>query len=357
MSGGTESKHYGAALLAIIIIGVILRVFQVGFQCYWLEEIYTLNLVNNTITDVIYLSLFKDCNPPVYYVLAHLASVASGFQDVAIRYPSVMCGILLIPAMYLLGQTFKNKMTGLYCAGITAVLSPLVYYSQFGRAYATVFLFFVVTLIFYLKLWDEPLTVLKIDTNQIFFLASATLTVWTHLFAIIPIGLMILFLFRENLIKGITSLIVFTGLVVPMFPIIGGTQERGAGYGMSLLEMLVITPTEFFSWIYPYVGLLFCVGAYQERKRTITVPLIAITVMTVILGVISSAFTPAFPRYYMTVSFIIILFGACACENGLSALKWSDNAKIALLFWLMAIVLVIQSPEYLTHYFVQKYQC
>lgn len=87
MSGETESKHYGAALLAIIIIGVILRVFQVGFQCYWLEEIYTLNLVNNTITDVIYLSLFKDCNPPVYYVLAHLASVASGFQDVAIRYP------------------------------------------------------------------------------------------------------------------------------------------------------------------------------------------------------------------------------------------------------------------------------
>lgn len=351
----TITRKDGLALLGIIIIGVILRIFQLGYQCYWLEEIYTLNLVNNPINDVIYLSLFKDCNPPIYYVLAHLSSVLWGFQDVAIRYPSIVCGILLIPAMYFLGREFKNGMTGLYCAGITAVLYPLVYYSQFGRAYATVFLFFVITLIFYLKLWNERFTV-NLNT-QIYFSVMAAITVWAHLFAIIPVGLMICFYFKEDLIKAITSSILFIFLITPMYPIIYGTQERGSGYGMDLLKILVITPTEFFSWIFPYIGGLFCIGVYQERQKSITVSLIVITGVTIISGLIASIFTPVFPRYFMTVSFIITLFTACACENGLSALKWSDNAKITLLFCLMAIVLVIQSPEYLTHYFVQKYQC
>lgn len=350
------TKKTSGALLWILIIGIILRIFQLGYQCYWTEEVYTLTLVDNSLKDVIYLSILKDCNPPVYYVLAHLASALCGFQDVAIRYPSVISGILLIPAMYLLGRDFKNEMTGLYCAGITAVLYPLVYYSQFGRAYATVFLFFVITLICYLKVWNERFTVTKVNT-QVYFGVMAAITVWTHLFAIIPIGLMIIYLFKEDLIKGINSLLLFVGLITPLYPIISGTQGRDITFGMDIVKILVIIPTEFFSWIFPYIGLLSCIGAYQERQKSITIPLIVISVLTIIAGVTASIFTPTFPRYFMTISFIVILFSACACENGLSELKWSDNAKITLLFCLMAIALVIQSQEYLTHYFVQKYQC
>jgi uncharacterized membrane protein len=349
------NRKITGSLLLITLIGALLRAYQLGFQCYWTEETYTINLINNPAVTVLINAIITDCNPPIYYISAHFAWILLGCQDIAIRYPSLICGILLIPAMYYLGKTFKDKITGLYCAGITAVLFPMVYYSQFGRAYAMTFLFFVLALIFYVKLWNEKFSVNTVN-NQVYFSILAAVTVWTHLFAIIPLGLMLIFLFKDDILKGLFSALMFGALVLPLSPIVNGTQNRGS-FGMSLTELLVITPTEFFSLTFPYIGLLALIGAYQERKKSLTYCLLIVTVITILLGIFVSLLTPTFPRYFMTVSFIIILFTACACENFLSDLHWSVNARITLLFSVMAIMLAMQYPEFVTHYFVQKYQC
>ena len=186
----TENPNFGnyVALIFFIITGSILRIFNIGFQCLWTEEQYTLQMSRLPAFDIISTSLTSDVNPPVFYLLSHLSMVFSGFVEIAIRYPSIITGILAIPAMYLLGKTMKDEITGLFCAGLTAYLFPLVYYSQFGRAYAASFLIFVITLILFIKIrrGDQQAHL------PVFFGILAALNVWTHLYSIIPVSLLIL---------------------------------------------------------------------------------------------------------------------------------------------------------------------
>jgi len=88
------------------------------------EEEYTLNIVKLPIMGII---TNFDYTPPVYNLLAHFSYLLFNGYDVAIRYPAVLCGILLIPAMYYLGKEYHSELVGLYCAGITAILVPMIY--------------------------------------------------------------------------------------------------------------------------------------------------------------------------------------------------------------------------------------
>jgi mannosyltransferase len=351
-------------LIVLIAIGAFLRFYQVGFQCYWTEEQYTLTMAKLSFGEILNASIITDCNPPLYYLSAHAVMIVSGFADLSIRYPSVICGILLIPAMFALGYVYKNQMTGLYCAGFTTILYPLVYYSQFGRAYSMSFLFFVIALIFYIRIKDGDHSY---GTKALFGILAA-LNIWTHLFALIPIGLMILDLIISNGRKMAKS-VILTGMLcspliwmplsfiksrITMAPATGTSQ----GFGMTLPQILITTPFEFFSTAFPYFGILSIIGMNDlwNDKEEIGLKLVIIAFATMIIGIICSLFTPFFPRYFLTVSFIFILISAVACANFTELIE-SDKNKILVFFILLGFLLAFQNGDYIAHYFTQKYVC
>ena len=75
------------------------------------EELYTLDVVKLSLMGII---TNFDYTPPVYNLLAHFSYVLFNGYDVAIRFPSVIAGILLIPAAFYLGEEYYNEMAGLY---------------------------------------------------------------------------------------------------------------------------------------------------------------------------------------------------------------------------------------------------
>ena len=340
-------------LLIFIVIGSILRIYNIGFQNMGTEEIYTLNIVKMPIFNII---TNFDYTPPVYNLLAHFSYVLFGGYDVAIRYTAVIAGILLIPAAFYLGKEYHSEISGLYCAGLTAIILPFIYYSQYARAYSLSLLCFAIVLILYLKMKDGDN---HLDIRLAFWI-MVVVNLYVHLFTLIPLSLMCLDLLfdRKNWLCGIGAAICSFPLVGMLVNVLSTRNGGGFNYGASPLQMVVLTFPEFFNTIFLNILVLSGVGAWLYKSK-VRWNLIVITAVTLIVGIVGSAITPVFPRYLMSAAIVILLF-ACV---GITELTQMLNRKVGVdltYFIMMGIFIVFvwqEWPNLVSHFFIQQYVC
>ena len=136
------------ALLAIMFLGAVLRFYGLGFQSLWGGELASWDFGGrDTISRVVQ----DGSQPPLYFLILHLARWFIGESEWALRLPSAIAGWLCIPAIYLLGKKLYSEREGIMAALLVAVLWPAVYYSQEARPYAVLILLSILTSYFW---WD-----------------------------------------------------------------------------------------------------------------------------------------------------------------------------------------------------------
>jgi 4-amino-4-deoxy-L-arabinose transferase-like glycosyltransferase len=74
-------------------------------------------------------------NPPVYYLLLHFGIRLFGDSEFALRWCSLMIGMLIVPLGYLLGQSLFDRRAGFWAALLVAVSPPLWWASREVRMY------------------------------------------------------------------------------------------------------------------------------------------------------------------------------------------------------------------------------
>ena len=267
----TRSK---VILIALVIIGAILRFWNLGFQHMNWDEEWTINFTGTGITaaQLFFKSLTTDCNPPLYYLAAHFSMLVFGETATAIRTPSAIAGILLIPAMYFIGEEYCDDLFGLLLAGFTTLFYNFIFYSKYGRSYSVALLFFSISFYFFMRL-------LKGDKKfSIPFGIFALLSLYTHLYTAIPIGIMILYLLWEQKVylKGILITIIGSVLLLNYFTLIGTARTLSNGnFGETPLAVLLYTPLDLFTYsvfiIFPII--LWSCWKYRADKliRAITI--------------------------------------------------------------------------------------
>ena len=292
----------------------------------------------------------------MYYLFAHISLLLTHGLDFSIRYPSVICGVLLIPTAYWLGREYHSELVGLYCAGITTILLPLIYYSQYARAYEMSVLFFTIALILYIRLkrGDNHL-----DTRAAFW-AMVVINVWTHLFVVIPLGILCLDLLldHKHWFGGIMAGFCCLPLVSMLISVWNTRNGAGFGYGASVLQMLVLIPLEFFNSLCVNIFFLAGVGWWMNKDK-LKIPLTICTVVTLIVGVLVSVVTPVFPRYLMSVSMIILL-GASVGIVSLGDLlnkKVGKNLDYIVMILVFLVFVWMEWSNFMSHYFIMQYSC
>lgn len=316
------------------------------------EEIYTLDIVKLPIMGII---TNFDYTPPVYNLLAHFSYVLFNGYDVAIRYPSVVCGILLIPAAFYLGKEYYNEMTGIYLSFFTVVILPFEYYSQYARSYILSVLIFTLFLIYYIRIKRNS----DNKKDELIFWILAAVNVWIHLFAIIPVALLCLdvLIERKNILYAALSCI----LIVPLLNIfrdIISTRNASSGftYGASVIQMIFLLPLEFFNVLFMNIIALFTVGFLMDKDK-LRIPLTICAVITLIVGVVAATVTPVFPRYLMDAEMIFLLLAAMGCVKVTEALneKVGKNLDYIIMIGIFVIFVWMAIPNFESHYFVQQY--
>lgn len=137
-------------ILAVIIFGFLLRVISLN-QSFWLDEA-TSGLVVRNFNLVQIITKFSpgDFHPPFYYLVLKVWSNVFGSNEIVLRFPSIIFGLLTIYFVFLIGKELFNKRVGLIAGMLLATSGLHIYYSQEARMYSLVAL--LISLLVYLFL-------------------------------------------------------------------------------------------------------------------------------------------------------------------------------------------------------------
>src|SRR5215204_2761750 len=140
-------------LLAILLVALLLRVFQLDAESLWLDEATSVYIGNHGFVQILKIS-FAEINPPLYYLLLHYWMQLFGGSEFSVRLPSVFFGVFSVAMLYKVGTLLFNKRTGLMSAFIMAISAYQIYYSQEARAYTMSVLLALISFYYFLKLFE-----------------------------------------------------------------------------------------------------------------------------------------------------------------------------------------------------------
>jgi O-antigen/teichoic acid export membrane protein len=84
-----------------------------------------------------------DVHPPLHHVISWFSVRAFGDGELALRLPSIVAGVALVPALYATARELWDSRTGLIVATLATAAPILVWYSQEARMYSLLLLFAV----------------------------------------------------------------------------------------------------------------------------------------------------------------------------------------------------------------------
>lgn len=189
-------KNPKIQLSGILLLGIALRLINLGRESLWLDEAISylavqlplIKIANNTV---------QSSHPPLYYLLLHFWLGLVPNTDTAIKLLSVLWGVLLIPAIYLLCEKLFSNRAISFTATLLVAISPFhILYSHELRMYTQLMLLIVAGTAVYWHARQTGKSSWWLLTGLLFLLA-----VYTHLFAFLVlagIGLHSLLEIRKN---------------------------------------------------------------------------------------------------------------------------------------------------------------
>lgn len=183
-------------LLAIFLLGLFLRIYDLGGESLWYDEAVSITASKLSLTEQIKWNLTQsDNNPPLYYALLHSWVSVFGDSEFSARFPSVIFGSLSIIAIYGLGKLLFDRKTGLIAALILSTSVFHVWFAQEARAYTLLTLLTLLSFYYFLKILNSPHD--KLYTAA--YLITGVLLLYTHYYGLPVIAAQNVYCFTQYL--------------------------------------------------------------------------------------------------------------------------------------------------------------
>ncbi len=127
-------------LLVAIVVAFALRVYALNTQSLWNDEGTSVALAQLSL-QAITNSAARDIHPPLYYYLLHFWMPVVGQSEFAVRFLSVIAGVLTVAFVWRVAYSVFDEQVALFAAYLSAFSPFQVYYSQEARMYIWVTLF------------------------------------------------------------------------------------------------------------------------------------------------------------------------------------------------------------------------
>lgn len=141
------------AVGGLLLLGFALRVVWLDAQNIWGDEAWSYTVSGWPLADVI--ASDAETNPPLYHVLLFGMRRLLGISPFALRYLSVICGVLATAILYRTGVAVAGPRTGVWTLGVAVVSPFLVYYSQEARMYGPALVGASGSLLFFVVLFRQ----------------------------------------------------------------------------------------------------------------------------------------------------------------------------------------------------------
>jgi asparagine N-glycosylation enzyme membrane subunit Stt3 len=358
-------SRYLQLLLSLTLIGAILRLYHLGYNSLWLDEVSTLNFAVQSIPDIWKATTAGEFNPPLFYWTEHIMLLLGRSEEVLRLIPALL-GILTIPLIYLVGKEFMDRNTGIIAAAAFAFSPFLIYYSQEARAYSMMLFFVAFSMVFYFRALKNN----NFPDWALFGILSA-LAFWSHFYALVIIGALILYALYELLPKMKSSLSAAKPLAcsclifgIISLPLILATIQlftaRTAsaptfgiqGPGLILLTFVQISIFVFgsqdpFQVVFYLLLFLFLAGIVQafllDKNKGIFI--VTVTVLTFVISNFLSYRIPMQPRYLI---FLAIVYFITIALSYRFLCTWTHSRGVVYGF--IALLVIVNTPMLAGYY-------
>jgi lipopolysaccharide transport system permease protein len=172
----TKSKVF---VLLIILLGLFLRVYDLGTESLSVDEGTSVHLATSSIPQIIE-NRSQNNNPPLHFIMLYCWVQLFGQSEYAIRFLSVICGLLAIVMIYKVTDLLFEKSTGLFSAILLSISLFHIRYSQEARGYSLMVLLALISMYLFIRL----LGCRNIPTLLVGYILSSSLLMYTHFFGL-----------------------------------------------------------------------------------------------------------------------------------------------------------------------------
>ena len=175
--------------ILFILTGILLRLYQLNFENYWLDELVDFWVADPNITlhatFVRRDELIVDQTPYLFQLFLKIYLKFFGYDPEIGRHVPLIFGVLSIPLVGILSYQVAKNNSFLMTILLVSINIYLIKYSQETRTYTLVFLLSTINLIFYYKIIFSDLTYFKKIYIFSLFVIFSVLSLSAHPFVFI----------------------------------------------------------------------------------------------------------------------------------------------------------------------------
>ncbi len=182
------------ALLLIVLIGLGLRLYDLGAESFWRDEISSLQAAQLDLRQIID-NRAANFHPPFYYFLLHYWLKLFGSSEFAARLLSVLCGTVSIVLICRIGTLLFSERLGLLSALLFALAEFQVHYAQEVKGYALFTLLHLCSFYFFILLLQQ-----RARSHALGYVFSTVLLLYTHAYGLFSLAAQNLYIFSTCLL-------------------------------------------------------------------------------------------------------------------------------------------------------------
>jgi 4-amino-4-deoxy-L-arabinose transferase-like glycosyltransferase len=176
-------------ILGLTLLAFLLRAYRLDFQSYWIDEGWTVFFAHLSLDKMWYLLQTTEIVPPFYHPSTIYWIRLVGDSEYALRFYSLIFGVVAVPFTYRLGKDLGDNRLGLILALLMAVSPYQIWHSQDARMYTILTAASAMSMWGFVNIWQQG--------GWRWWLVYVVGTEWamlTHYHGVVLIGIQGLFL-------------------------------------------------------------------------------------------------------------------------------------------------------------------
>jgi hypothetical protein len=171
-------------LLALVGLSALAAVLRLATgRGLWVDEAISVRQAQLPFSEMIADVRVSDVHPPLHHAILWLDVRLFGTSEFAVRLPSLVAGVMLVPALRWVGEVVYDRRTGWIAACLAAIAPFCVWYSQEARMYSLFMLFATIAV-------GAQVQALRHGrrTDWLLYSGATAALMWTQYFAVLPIA-------------------------------------------------------------------------------------------------------------------------------------------------------------------------
>lgn len=183
-----SNRTQNLIIYALTLLAFVLRAYRLDVQSYWIDEAWTLYFAHLSLGDMWHLLRSTEPFPPLYHPSTIYWVKLLGDSEYALRFYSLVFGVLAVPFTYRLGKDLGDSRLGLLAALLMAVAPYQIWHSQEARMYSMLTAASAMSMWGFVNLWQRGGW-----HGWLIYVVGTEWAIMTHYHGVVLIGIQSLF--------------------------------------------------------------------------------------------------------------------------------------------------------------------